>query len=106
MRIGARFELILGSELHIRVLKTTNSQLKLIPFVDFGNSWNNSRNDERIVPQKLGSLLSVGLGIEYELGDKLNARLDWGIPLIEDNTNNDSDIWQNGIYLSLRYQPF
>ncbi len=100
--------LLLGAELRIPVFNKRNRELKVIPFVDFGHSWNNSRkNDERIAPLELGSLLSVGLGVEYKIDSKLSARLDWGIPLIKENTNDNSNTWQEkGIHLSVRYQPF
>lgn len=101
--------LSLGAELMIPVVQKESSDLKIIPFIDFGAAWNNYREkDDRVVRTKLGSLLSLGLGVEYQLDKKLTTRLDWGIPLIEENNNNNSlNTWQeNGIYFSLKYQLF
>lgn len=100
--------LLLGAELRIPIWKKVSSEFQIIPFVDFGYSWNNPRKDNgRIITPELGSLLSMGLGLEYKLNNKFTARLDWGIPLINENSNNNSNTWQeNGIYFNLRYQPF
>jgi hemolysin activation/secretion protein len=75
--------------------------LQLVPFIDFGTVWNKGNNPD----PKPNTLVSTGLGLRFQLGDNLNAQLDYGIPLvsIESKKNN----WQeNGLYFSLSYSPF
>lgn len=66
----------------------------MIPFVDVGTAWNNDSADNDLATPQPGTLMSVGLGLQYNLGDRLTARLDWGIPLISINTNSSSNSWQ------------
>nr|WP_199350001.1 ShlB/FhaC/HecB family hemolysin secretion/activation protein [Nostoc flagelliforme] len=89
---------LLSTELRISAWETTTQELQVIPFIDFGTSWNNS--SDTFSPSS--SLTSIGLALQYR-SDRFNARLDWGIPLNEINSN--SNTWQeNGIYFSLNYQ--
>lgn len=88
-------------QLPILSLPNINSTLKLAPFVDFGVAWNNSSQDN---PDP-NTLAAVGLGLRWTQGDRLSARLDWGIPLI--SVNSKENTWQeSGLYFSLRYNPF
>jgi hemolysin activation/secretion protein len=74
--------------------------LQIIPFVDFGVGWNET--GENPDPN---TLLSAGLGFDWQMGDDFNARLDYGIPLLESPSTGDS--WQeNGVVFSIRYEPF
>jgi hemolysin activation/secretion protein len=77
-----------------------DSILLVTPFVDFGTVWNNSSEK---LPQK--TLLSTGLGLRYQLSDRLTTRLEWGIPLI--SLEGSKRTWQeNGIYFSFVYNLF
>ncbi|MGF1541966.1 MAG: ShlB/FhaC/HecB family hemolysin secretion/activation protein [Pleurocapsa sp.] len=74
--------------------------LQLTPFLDLGIGWN--RDGE---PPDGNTLLGTGLGLLWESSDRLSARIDWGIPLI--NSNADKATWQeNGVYLQLEYDLF
>ncbi|ODH00084.1 hypothetical protein A4S05_34900 [Nostoc sp. KVJ20] len=91
---------LLSAELRVPAWKTNTQELQVIPFFDLGTAWNNSSD----IFSSTGTLTSVGLGIQYR-NERLNARLDWGIPFNE--TNSNSKTWQeNGIYFSLTYQLF
>ncbi|MEH1797291.1 ShlB/FhaC/HecB family hemolysin secretion/activation protein [Nostoc sp.] len=82
-------------------VKKVDGILQLIPFIDFGIGWNNSSFSESDTNQLLGT----GLGLQWQMGNKFNARIDWGIPLIDVNSRNRT--WQeNGIYFLLNYTPF
>ena len=97
-----------SASISIPLWKESSSEFLLIPNVSVGTAWNNehSSNGSRIAPE-LGTLASVGLGVEYHLGDRFDARLDWGIPLIPINTNSSSNTWQEeGIYFNLQYRLF
>ncbi|BAY15510.1 surface antigen D15 domain-containing protein [Anabaenopsis circularis NIES-21] len=75
--------------------------LQLTPFIDYGTTYNSSN---RADPDP-NSLASVGLGLLWQ-SDRINARFDWGIPLIDANSRNNT-LQENGLYFSLVYtQPF
>jgi hemolysin activation/secretion protein len=77
------------------------SSLSAVPFVDFGTTWSNSDDES----QEKNTVASLGLGIRLDIFDTLNARLDYGIPLIEVKDNDDT-LQEKGIYFSLEYLPF
>ena len=75
---------------------TTDTSLELISFVDFSRVWN--VND----PEQLldNTLFSVGIGLQLLVEDRLNLRIDWGIPLFGIETTGDS-LQENGIHFYL-----
>ena len=74
--------------------------LQFAPFIDFGIGWNTSGN----TPDP-NTLVGVGFGLIWQMGDNFTARLDWGIPLIDINSTKRT--WQeNGVYFQLEYRPF
>ena len=96
-----------SAELRISVWKGEAGELQVIPFVDVGTTWNNNGADDNLTEPETGTLLSVGLGLQYQLSDRFSARLDWGIPLVPINTNSSSDSWQEeGLHFGVRYQLF
>ncbi|WP_052055318.1 ShlB/FhaC/HecB family hemolysin secretion/activation protein [Myxosarcina sp. GI1] len=71
--------------------------VQLTPFVDWGTGWN--ADDEAT---DFNTLIGTGVGVLWELPERLEARVDFGIPLI--NTDSDDRTWQeNGVYFQLRY---
>lgn len=70
----------MSNELQISLLQKEHSDLKLVTFFEGGTTWNNSEPNK-----KRRDLLSLGLGLQYFFDDFLTIRLDYGIPLI----NND-----------------
>ena len=81
-------------------LSGTGSELQIIPFLDAGTGWNNDREDP-----KDKSLVSAGLGLRYTFNDLIDARLDFGIPLVDIDSRDRT--WQeNGIYFSIKVNPF
>lgn len=91
---------VLGT-VELRIPLTENPRtLQINPFFEMGMGWNNrSANPD---PKFIAGL---GLGVQWEVIESVNARLDYGIPLVavEDEGNTLQD---NGLYFSLRYQPF
>jgi hemolysin activation/secretion protein len=77
------------------------SNLSVIPFVDFGTTWSNSDNFN----QEEDTVVSTGLGLQLSLEDTLRARLDYGIPLVDVEDSNDT-LQEKGIYFSVEYSPF
>lgn len=73
--------------------------LQFVPFVDYGMGWNTD-----LPSPSYNHLASIGIGLLWQLGD-FNARIDWGIPLIDVPRNPNS--WQeNGLYFTIEYGNF
>lgn len=91
---------ILGS-VEVRVPLTSDPRLlQLAPFFEIGTVWNNQEID----PDPT-TLASLGLGLRWLIKPNLSLRLDYGIPLISVDERGNS-LQENGLYFSLRYQPF
>jgi len=95
----------LSAEARLPILRVPEVQgtLQIAPFIDFGTGWN--VDNDQLDPS---TLAGVGVGLLWQMQEKLNARLDWGIPLIEvDDPNSDSNtLQQNGLYFQIEYTPF
>jgi len=93
----------LGSaEVRLPLLRAPESQglLQAISFIDLGKGWNASGTN----PDP-STLAAVGLGLRWQQGDRLTARLDWGIPLV--SVTAEKRTWQeNGVYFSIVYNLF
>ena len=83
----------------VRIPKWQTS-LQLTPFVDFGTVWNS--DDFEL---DTNTLVSTGIGLRLQINDYFTSRLDWGIPLVDLDTEGDS-LQENGIYFSLEAKPF
>jgi hemolysin activation/secretion protein len=93
----------MGVEVLVPILRLpeTKSLLQVIPFVDFGVAGNNSSTNN----SNPHTLASIGLGLRWTQGDRLSARLDWGLPLV--SVDSQAKTWQeNGLYFSILYNPF
>lgn len=71
------------------------------PFLDFGTVWNNSNNNGNTS----NTLLSIGVGLQWQINSLFTARIDYGIPLINVNQGGNS-LQDNGITFSLQVRPF
>lgn len=90
---------IIGS-VELRFPLTLDNSLQIRPFFDIGTVWNNQ--EENLYPQTIAAL---GLGLSWQARRDLFLQLDYGIPLITVEDEGDS-LQENGLYFSLRYQPF
>lgn len=106
---GYRQDLSLGdnglfasAELRIPVLrlKKIGGLVQLAPFLDVGTVWNS--DDVEI---SNATLPSLGVGLNFSIGDSFNARLDWGIPLTTVEAQSSS-LQEDGIYFSLNSSFF
>ncbi len=88
-----------GAEMRIPLLRVRklDGVLHLTPFVDLGTIWNS--NDVEI---DTDFLAAVGLGLNFSAGNGLNARIDWGIPLVDVDKRGDS-LQEDGIHFSLDF---
>ncbi|MBD2355347.1 ShlB/FhaC/HecB family hemolysin secretion/activation protein [Tolypothrix sp. FACHB-123] len=74
--------------------------LQVAPFIDFGTVWNTGRENSQP-----NTLVGTGLGLLWQMGEQFTARFDWGIPLVNLDTNKRT--WQdNGLYFQLEYKAF
>ncbi|MGQ4646269.1 ShlB/FhaC/HecB family hemolysin secretion/activation protein [Lyngbya aestuarii] len=89
------------SSVEVRLPLTSNPErLQLVPFFDLGIVWNNRDPD----PDP-GTIAGVGVALNWLIGSDWNLRLDYGIPLVNADRRGNS-LQDNGLYFSLRYQPF
>jgi len=96
---------IFGSaELWYPILHTRDKQgvLQVTQFVDFANVWTNSGPRATL---EANTLLSAGLGLRWQYGQRWNARGGGGIPSIGLKSSDRS--WQErGVYFSVEFKPF
>jgi hemolysin activation/secretion protein len=91
----------LDLQLPIYSTKFGDNVLQIIPFVDVGTTWNSHSKSSL----DTNTLASVGLGLKWQMGESFNARLDYGIPLVNIVLRNRT--WQEkGLYFTLHYNPF
>jgi hemolysin activation/secretion protein len=109
---GYRQELLLtdngifaSTEVRLPVLRVEKIQgvLQIVPFLDFGVGWND--RDNPIPTPNPNTLASVGLGLLWQMGDRLTARLDWGLPLTEFRVQGNT-VSQQSLYFSVSYNLF
>jgi hemolysin activation/secretion protein len=96
---------IFGSaELWYPILRTGEKQgiLQVTPFVDFGNVWTNSGGTATL---EADTLVSAGLGLRWQYGERSNARGGGGIPSI-DVKPSDRSVQERGLYFSIEFKPF
>ncbi len=93
----------ISAEVPLPILRVEKVEgvLQVVPFVDFGIGWNSSDNRD---PDP-NSLIGVGLGLQWQMGDNFDARFDWGIPLT-DVEDRDRTLQEQGLYFSVNYKPF
>ncbi len=90
------------AELRYPIFKTGDrlGMLQIVPFVDMGTGW----NSEEANPDP-ATLVSAGVGLRWEYSDRINARIEWGIPLVEVESRGES-LQEDGIYFSVEFTPF
>ena len=93
---------LFSSEIRLPVLRVpeVDGLLQVIPFVDLGHGWNVSTPD----PAQ-STLVTLGLGALWQMGDRFDARLDIGIPLV-DIGNEGNSLQDSGIHFTLDYRLF
>ncbi len=79
-------------ELRWPVLRIPDEKIvvQVVPFTDFGYGWNTGR----IPPLPVETLASVGIGLQFQYGNRVTARLDYAerlgrVPYVEGNTWQD-----------------
>ncbi|MGH2413008.1 MAG: ShlB/FhaC/HecB family hemolysin secretion/activation protein, partial [Microcystaceae cyanobacterium] len=90
-----------STEVRLPILRIPEVEgvLQVAPFIDFGIGWNSSDFPN---PDP-NTLVGVGLGLIWTMSDRLNARFDWGIPLV--NVDIEKNNWNaNGLYFSFDFK--
>lgn len=92
-----------SAELRFPILRVPREQtlVQLTPFIDFGTAWNQSGQ----MGLPTSTLLGAGLGLRWQQGQALTARLDYGIPLMVVE-KGDNTLQEKGIYFSIVLRPF
>ncbi|MGH2414926.1 MAG: ShlB/FhaC/HecB family hemolysin secretion/activation protein, partial [Microcystaceae cyanobacterium] len=90
-------------EVRLPIFRAPEQQivLQVIPFVNFGAGWNNNGTTN---PDP-NTLASVGLGLQFQQSDRLSARFDWGIPLVDVESTGNT-LQEDGFYFTVIYRPF
>ena len=92
---------LLSAEARFPVLKFSDtSVVQVTPFLDAGTAWNHTNN-----PSGNNVLVGTGVGLLWQQDDNLSARLDYGIPLVDIDSDGDS-LQDNGVYFSIQYDLF
>ncbi|MEL7038212.1 MAG: ShlB/FhaC/HecB family hemolysin secretion/activation protein [Cyanobacteria bacterium J06592_8] len=76
--------------------------VQVIPFFDIGRGW----NVEEIDSQENETIAGIGVGLQLRLGDRFNARIDYGIPFNEVDDRDEDSLQESGVYFSITYTPF
>ncbi|WP_413166593.1 ShlB/FhaC/HecB family hemolysin secretion/activation protein [Capilliphycus salinus ALCB114379] len=76
--------------------------LQIVPFFDVGRGW----NIEEEASQENDTIAGAGLGVQLRLGDRFNARIDYGIPFNEVDDRDENSLQEAGVYFSVTYTPF
>lgn len=94
---------LLSAEVRVPLWRSNDGQsvFQIVPFTDVGVGWNNSG-----FPDPMPNLIAgAGIGLNFELTERLSLRLDYGIPLVAVRTEDNT--WQdNGIYFTVQFSPF
>lgn len=76
-----------------------NANIQLIPFLDLGKVWNSDN-----LTLSTNTLVSMGIGLRLQVSDYFAARLDYGIPLVDLESEGNS-LQEEGVYFSLEFKP-
>ena len=78
-----------------------NRLFQVVPFIDGGVAWNS--DGKEVEGSK--ALAAAGVGLQVNLWEKINMRLDYGIPLMDVNSL-DKTAQEEGFYFSFSTTPF
>ncbi|UJB73077.1 ShlB/FhaC/HecB family hemolysin secretion/activation protein (plasmid) [Acaryochloris sp. 'Moss Beach'] len=92
--------LFVSSELRVPLISGDSGTLQIVPFIDIGHAFNQG---DRFLPNQSQTLASVGLGLRYDLGDSLSARIDYGIPLLNRSERRPT-VQEEGLHLSVSWR--
>ena len=88
-------------EVRLPILRVPESHIlvQLAPFVDVGTLWSNSDTADLAE----NTLVSTGLGLRFQIGDRVDFRFDWGIPLISIKSSRNT-LQEQGLYFNFLWK--
>ncbi len=94
---------VASAEVRFPILRVEDVKglLQIVPFVDFGVGGNTSG----YANPNPNTLAGVGLGLQWQMGNKFTARADYGFPLT-DVVMGDRTLQEQGLYFTVNYSPF
>jgi len=107
---GYRKDLLLANsgafasiETRFPILRSTNlpGLLQVAPFFDFGTSFDGKQGPGL---NQSHTLASVGVGLRWQVANRLFVRLDYGIPLVSVSAQEDS-LQEQGFSFAIYYNP-
>ncbi|MGB3401919.1 MAG: ShlB/FhaC/HecB family hemolysin secretion/activation protein [Microcoleaceae cyanobacterium] len=92
----------LSTELRVPIVTISewNMIVQFVPFIDGGTIWNQEKTENNL---QSNSLLSTGFGLRLQIQENFNAQLEWGIPLIEIDSEGES-LQENGVHFLIQYR--
>ena len=92
-----------SAEVKLPLARFANNKgiLQVIPFIDLGTAWNIDSDSDSDLENN--TLVSMGVGLQLDLNDVLDVRIDWGIPLVDVDSDSDT-LQENGFYFSINYR--
>ncbi len=96
--------LLLSAQIQNTILQIPkwNFNLEIGSFFDFGRIW----NSDNFPNQSNNTLAALGILAEIAIADNFTARIDWGLPLIDDKLPQGDSLQDSGVYFSLKFKPF
>ncbi len=93
---------VVSGEVRVPVLRLPqlSGLVQLATFIDYGTAWNSGR-----AAPNPNTIVSTGVGLRFQLSDRLSARLDYGIPLIY-VSSPERTLQERGFYFSILATPF
>jgi hemolysin activation/secretion protein len=87
-----------SAEVRIPILRLPqiNGLLQIAPFFDIGSGWNRSG----FADPDPSFVASLGVGLRFQIRDRLTTRFDWGIPLV-DFPGEKATLQEKGLYFSI-----
>ena len=79
-----------------------NLNLEIGSFADFGRIW----NTDNFPLESNNTLAALGILAQIAIADNFTARVDWGLPLIDDKLPQGDSLQDRGVYFSLNFKPF
>lgn len=94
---------VASAELRLPILRVpkVSGVLQIVPFVDLGTAWNSSG----MVAPNPNTIASAGVGLQWQQGNRLTARLDYGIPMVPISSRTRT-LQEQGLYFSVVYNLF
>ena len=81
--------------------KTNHFELRLSSFYDYGQGWNMDTDHNQYFSDLL---MSIGIGLKFNLGKSLSTVFYWGYPLTEPEKNHEKMVNDNQVHFYIKTQ--